>query len=293
VRNVLNTLRVLEEVAARQPIGVGELARVLDLPKSSVQRALVTLNTAGWIRQASGEVTRWVMTTKALAVGGRASGDLGLRDAAVPIMEDLRRRTEETIHLTVPQERSVVLIERLETSKPVRISMSLGHALPLHASANGKAVLANSGSEVIGRLLADELPRYTDTTITDPDARRAGRDPDTEVRRQPRRVEVGRRLGRGGRHGRPGEADRQPQRQHPDDPPDRRIRSGLRLGGQRGGETPRRPPRISVRIGIVRRRWRSARMRKRWAALMGRPPPLGWGGTGGGASREPGVQPTC
>jgi IclR family transcriptional regulator, acetate operon repressor len=169
VRNVLNTLRVLEEVAARQPIGVGELARLLDMPKSSVQRALVTLSTAGWIRQASGEVTRWVVTTKALAVGGRASGDLGLRDAAVPIMENLRRRTEETIHLTVPEENKVVLIERLETSKPVRISMSLGHALPLHASANGKAVLANSASAVIARLLAEGLPRYTDTTITDPD----------------------------------------------------------------------------------------------------------------------------
>jgi IclR family acetate operon transcriptional repressor len=173
MRNVLNTLRVLEEVAARQPIGVGELARVLDMPKSSVQRALVTLNTAGWIRPASGEVTRWVMTTKALAVGGRASGDLGLRDAAVPIMEELRRRTEETIHLTVPEEDKVVLIERLETAKPVRISMALGHALPLHASANGKAVLANSAAEAIRGLLADELPRYTDTTITDPDRLRA------------------------------------------------------------------------------------------------------------------------
>jgi IclR family transcriptional regulator, acetate operon repressor len=169
MRNVLNTLRVLEEVAARQPVGVGELARVLDMPKSSVQRSLVTLHTAGWIRQGSGEVTRWVMTSKALAVGGRAGGNLGLRDAAVPVMEELRRRTEETIHLTVPEEDKVVLIERLETSKPVRISMALGHALPLHASANGKAVLANSGAEFVKRLLADELPRYTDTTITDPD----------------------------------------------------------------------------------------------------------------------------
>lgn len=169
VRNVLNTLRVLEEVASRQPIGVGELARVLGMPKSSVQRALVTLNTAEWIRPASGEITRWVLTTKALAIGGRAGGDLGLRDAAVPIMESLRQRTEETIHLTVPEQDKVVLIERLETSKPVRISMALGHALPLHASANGKAVLANSGPEVIRRMLADELPRYTDSTITDPD----------------------------------------------------------------------------------------------------------------------------
>jgi IclR family transcriptional regulator, acetate operon repressor len=173
LQNVLNTLRVLEEVAARQPIGVGELARVLDMPKSSVQRALVTLNTAGWIRPAAGEVTRWVITTRALAVGGRASGDLDLRGAALPIMEDLRRRTEETIHLTVPEDGKMVLIERLETDKPVRTNMALGHALPLHASANGKAVLAHSSPEILRPLLAGELPRYTDTTITDPDELRA------------------------------------------------------------------------------------------------------------------------
>ncbi|MGW3624028.1 IclR family transcriptional regulator [Streptomyces sp. NPDC000880] len=169
MRNVLNTLRVLEEVATRQPVGVGELARILEMPKSSVQRALHTLNTAGWIRPAKGEVTKWLVTTKALYVGRHASGDLGLRDAAMPIMEDLRRRTEETIHLTVPEGDKVVLIERLETSKPLRISMNLGHALPLHASANGKAVLANSPAEIVDRLLAEELPCYTDTTITDPD----------------------------------------------------------------------------------------------------------------------------
>jgi IclR family acetate operon transcriptional repressor len=173
VRNVLSTLRVLEEVASRQPIGVGELARVLDMPKSSVQRALVALDTAGWIRPASGGVTRWVVTTKALAVGGRASGDLDLRGAAVPIMEDLRRHTEETVHLTVPEGGNMVLIERLETDKPVRTSMALGHALPMHASANGKAVLANGSPEVVRQLLANELPRFTDTTITDPDELRA------------------------------------------------------------------------------------------------------------------------
>ncbi|PXX57575.1 IclR family transcriptional regulator [Nocardia tenerifensis] len=169
MRNVLNTLRVLEEVAARQPIGVGELARVLELPKSTVQRALITLDTAGWIRPASGEVTRWALTTKALAVGSRAGGDLGLRGMALPIMENLRRHTEETIHLTVPEDGKMVLIERLETDKPVRTNMALGHSLPLHASANGKAVLAHSNPEFVRQLLVNELPRYTETTITDPD----------------------------------------------------------------------------------------------------------------------------
>jgi IclR family acetate operon transcriptional repressor len=173
MQTVLNALRVLEEVATRQPAGVGELARALGMPKSSVQRALTTLHSAGWIRPADGGVTRWVVTAKALHVGRHATGELSLRDAAVPIMEELRRRTEETIHLMVPERGGVVLIERLETPKPVRIVLPLGKALPLHASANGKAVLAAGPPDVIERMLGARLPGYTGTTITDPGRLRA------------------------------------------------------------------------------------------------------------------------
>jgi IclR family transcriptional regulator, acetate operon repressor len=165
MQNVINALRVLEEVAARQPIGVGELARGLGLPKSTVQRSLKTLHEAGWIRPAGSEVTRWRVTSKALQIARRT--ELGLRDAAMPVMEELRQRTGETIHLMVPEGDAVVLIERLETDKPLRIVLPLGIRLPLHASANGKAVLAHL------RRPAGELPGYTDTTITDPSALRA------------------------------------------------------------------------------------------------------------------------
>lgn len=169
MKSVLNALRVLEEVAVRQPVGVSELARVLELPKSSVQRALQTLNAAGWLRPAGGEYTRWALTTKPLHVGRHAAGELSLRDAAVPVMEELRQQTEETIHLMVPEGDKVVLIERLETPKPVRIIIPLGGSAPLHGSSNGKAVLANSPAEEIERLLSEGLPRYTDTTIVDRD----------------------------------------------------------------------------------------------------------------------------
>ncbi|MFE0147419.1 IclR family transcriptional regulator [Nonomuraea sp. NPDC059007] len=160
MQNVVNALRALEEVAARQPIGVGELSRALGLPKSTVQRSLRTLHEAGWIRPAGGEVTRWLVTTKALQVGRRA--ELGLRDVALPVMEELRQRTGETVHLMVPEGDAVVLIERLETDKPLRIVLPLGIRLPLHASANGKAVLAHLSGEL------PELESYTPATITDP-----------------------------------------------------------------------------------------------------------------------------
>ncbi|MFG3260007.1 IclR family transcriptional regulator [Streptomyces sp. NPDC048172] len=170
MQNVLNTLRVLDEVAARQPVGVSDLARALELPKSTVQRALLTLREAGWLRQTEGDgggAGRWVLTTKPLLLGRHATGELGLRDVAVPVMEDLRRRCDETVHLAVPEGGKVVLIERLETSQPVRIILPLGKNLPLHASANGKAVLAASTPEEIERHLTEELPRFTETTVTD------------------------------------------------------------------------------------------------------------------------------
>ncbi|GAB2909598.1 IclR family transcriptional regulator [Nonomuraea fastidiosa] len=165
MRSVVNALRALEAVAARQPIGVGELARELGLPKSTVQRSLKTLHEAGWIRPAGGEVTRWQVTSKVLRLA--RTTELSLRDAAMPVMEELRQRTGETIHLMVPEGDAVVLIERLETDKPVRIVLPLGIRLPLHASANGKAVLAH-----LDRPLG-ELPAYTENTITDPAALRA------------------------------------------------------------------------------------------------------------------------
>lgn len=173
MRNVVNALRVLEEVAGRQPAGVSEIARALDLPKSSVQRALHTLATAGWIRPVGSEITRWSLTGKALHVGRHAAGDLSLREAAMPVMEELRRGTEETIHLMVPEGERIVLIERLETPKPVRIVIPLGGSPPIHASANGKAVLAALPAAEAERVLAGGLARYTDTTIDDVEALRA------------------------------------------------------------------------------------------------------------------------
>ncbi|EPH44995.1 IclR family transcriptional regulator [Streptomyces aurantiacus] len=173
MQNVLNTLRVLEELAARQPIGVAELARAMELPKSTVQRALGTLHTAGWIRPTGATPTRWTLTTKALLIGRQATGELGLRDVAVPVMEELRREVDETVHLAVPEGERVVLVERLETTQPVRIVLPLGQNLSGHASANGKAILAARTPDAVERYLTQELTRFTATTIDDAAALRA------------------------------------------------------------------------------------------------------------------------
>jgi IclR family acetate operon transcriptional repressor len=167
MRTVLSAFRVLEEVAYAQPAGVGELSRRLRMPKSTVQRALQTLWTAGWICPDGAETTRWVLTTRSLHIGQRAMADIGVREAALPVMHELRRETGETAHLMVLQGDQAVLIERVETEHPIRAVIPLGSAVPLHGSSNGKAMLAHRSPDEVRTIIGDRLDRYTEKTIVD------------------------------------------------------------------------------------------------------------------------------
>lgn len=169
MQSVLNALRVLEEVAVRQPVGVSELARLLRLPKTTVHRALTTLQVAGWLRTGGDDVTRWYLTARALEVGRRVSPLLGLRETALSVMGRLRDVTGESIHLSILDGDQVYLLERLNSPNIVRTVNEIGGSAPMHASATGKAVLALLPEEQAERVIAAGLTPFTDRTITDPE----------------------------------------------------------------------------------------------------------------------------
>ena len=171
MRATLTALRVLETVAELQPAGVTAIAQAAGIPKSSAQRCLHALREAGWLAPGHADRARWVLTGKALTVGLRASGDVGLREAARPTMQWLRDETRETIHLSNYGGRSqrvtesLVIVDRLDGTQPVRTWVRLGTRVPLHASASGRAVLAALPDDEIESLLADPLERYSAKTL--------------------------------------------------------------------------------------------------------------------------------
>jgi IclR family acetate operon transcriptional repressor len=174
MQSVVRSLRVLEEVSVRQPVGVNELSRTLGLPVSSTQRILVTLADAGWIRPTGEVSTRWALTARALIVGRRAMGEVGIREAASVPMTRLRDLTHETINLSLLDgEERLVLVERVDSDQAIRTYTKLGGSSPLHATASGRAVLAALPDALVERLIASGLPPLTSHTITDPDALRA------------------------------------------------------------------------------------------------------------------------
>jgi len=172
VKSVRTTLRILEAVAEQQPVGVGELSRKLELPKTSVHRALTTLGEAGWLRQEDDGTARWSLTARMLTLG-RVSADQVLANRSLATMSQLRAETEETVILFVRNGDEVVAIEALDGLHAVRAHASMGSRAPLHASASGKAILAESPDEEIESYVRRGLAAYTEATITDARALRA------------------------------------------------------------------------------------------------------------------------
>jgi IclR family acetate operon transcriptional repressor len=173
MHSVLSTLRVLEEVAARQPIGVSELARVTQIPKSSVQRCLVTLQQAGWLRMVDREHARWGVTMKALAIGLRGAGEQDLRELAGPVIKRVSTATDETVHFALRDGDNSIVVAREDTTQPVRVFLEIGARIPLQANTAGVAMLARFEEGEIDEVLKNAVTEYEGHEVPGPTELRA------------------------------------------------------------------------------------------------------------------------
>jgi IclR family transcriptional regulator, acetate operon repressor len=175
MKSVIRSLRILEAVAQHQPVTVGELTKLFGLPKSTVQRTLVTLNEAGWLRANRKDTTRWEIGARVLAVRPAALQGSSLFAAAREPMVRLRDAVNETIHLAVPDAlHCMVVVDRVDSGHAVRTFHDIGDTSPLHATAAGRAVLAQLPAADVEELIARGLERFSESTTTDPAELRAG-----------------------------------------------------------------------------------------------------------------------
>lgn len=169
MRSVLNAVSVLETVAEHQPVGVSELARLVQLPKTTVQRCLETLKSAGWTRHSLGSPVRWSITARVWTVAGSTSAYATLRDAALPMLHRLRDELDETVHLSALDGLDAIIIERVDCRQMVRTYTALGTITPLHGPAAGKAILAHVSDAHVDAMIDAGLDRFTDRTLSDSD----------------------------------------------------------------------------------------------------------------------------
>ncbi|MCT2399213.1 IclR family transcriptional regulator [Novosphingobium mangrovi (ex Huang et al. 2023)] len=152
-RSATRMLSVFEEIARTQPVGVSALARELEADKSAVQRDLMTLADAGWIRPAPGLAGQWELSPHILTLARPPHSNESLRLRAGPILERLRTETGETAYLAVPDSDHFVVMAAAESHHLLRMVPAIGIVIPMEGSATARAVLPYLPDEEQQRLL--------------------------------------------------------------------------------------------------------------------------------------------
>jgi len=170
VKSAGRTLEVLEALAGSPGRrSLGDLARTLQIPKSSLHGILRTMTQRGWVETDS-TGTRFGLGVRALQVGAaylETDDAIGLLDT---VLDDLSRQFGETVHLGRLDGPQVIYMAKRESHHPLRLYSAIGRRLPAHATALGKVLLAEHPDDAVDRLLSWPLTGLTRQTITGPEA---------------------------------------------------------------------------------------------------------------------------
>jgi DNA-binding IclR family transcriptional regulator len=165
VKSADRTVDVLEALAASPDrLTLGELARQLGFPKSSLHGVLRTLLARGWVRtDVTG--TRFGLGLRALLVGASYVDPDDSVAVLAPVLDDLSEHFGETVHLGRLDGLDIVYLAKRESVHPLRLFSAIGRRLPAHATALGKVLLAQRTDAELTRLLPTSLRRLTAHTL--------------------------------------------------------------------------------------------------------------------------------
>lgn len=151
VENALCVLTALSE--ADGPLGVSDLARQLEIGKSSVHSLLAILREYRWVEQhPSG---RYGLGLRAFEIGSVAA-EQRVAMALMPRAEQLAHELNEAVSLAVLDGDCALVVRRIESSQLLRAHLKLGSRMPLLRSASGKVLLAHVQPSEVARLVSAE-----------------------------------------------------------------------------------------------------------------------------------------
>jgi len=160
---ILEALRETEtDLSAR------ELAVRLDLPKSTTQRLLQSLEESRMAVQ-DPATRKYRLGPRTLTLGMAYRERLSLRNAALPHMRALRDAVGETVGLSVAVGEERMFIEEVQSQSELRARSELGYPYALWTGAPGRVLLADLPADERDRVLAAAGPAAWE--IADPPTR--------------------------------------------------------------------------------------------------------------------------
>jgi DNA-binding IclR family transcriptional regulator len=169
MKSAAKVFQVLESICSEGPVTLTELTRKLNEKKSSVHRFLSVLSMAGYVEK-DGYSRKYYPTLKIFQLGVSARNRKFSLHLARPYMEALSGQCGETVNLGLFMDGKVIVIERVESSEPLRTDLGVGTGLPAHCTAMGKVFLSELSEEDLDRHIQRHgLRGFTSKTATSPE----------------------------------------------------------------------------------------------------------------------------
>jgi IclR family transcriptional regulator, KDG regulon repressor len=139
VEAVIKALDVLEVFNGSEGLNLNQISQRVGLNRSRTFRLLHTLAERGYVER-NEDGTSYRLGMKLFERAANVRRDM--KDVARPVMESLRERFNEMVNLSVLEDGHVLYLEIVESSRPFRMSATVGCRMPAHHTSMGKAILA-------------------------------------------------------------------------------------------------------------------------------------------------------
>ncbi len=138
-----------------EPLGVREIARRLKVASSIAQRYITTLAEWDFVERAP-DGQKYKIGYRAFQVGQSYVAKNRLQEVSLSELRRMAEKDEINAYLGVLRDRSVIYLEALQSRGPIAITSAPGTRGELHATAFGKALLADLSDEEIAAQLGSE-----------------------------------------------------------------------------------------------------------------------------------------
>jgi len=158
-------LRILSEFSRETPaLGAPELARRLNVPRTTIFRLLVTLENLGYLERIANS-HEFQLGTAVLKLGFEYLASLPITDLGRPILNRLRDEVGYSSNLVIRDGRDIVYVQKAATHSVFTSSVHIGTRLPAHATILGRALLCRLPYSALQALYPEErLHAYSTQT---------------------------------------------------------------------------------------------------------------------------------
>jgi IclR family KDG regulon transcriptional repressor len=141
LNTIIKTFRLIEILVTDRAMSLADLCRFSNMPKTTVHRILLTLQSLGYVHQDKSSL-KYMASIKFFELGSMIQQRLNIYEIAHPLMVDLCEQTNETVNLGFLDGIDIVCIDKVESQQQLKLDQPIGSRNKSYCTAFGKAILA-------------------------------------------------------------------------------------------------------------------------------------------------------